>query len=218
MKKFLLLLLLISILIKTYSSESYINGVFITPVSRYFDMDIEANNKDFPIEEMFIDNIIEIISGMIYGWNFTYIPSDYKREIDESFTLSPIALIKKGDPAMSFRSNRVKNYIMYQNIVFRLQKFQIERLRSWKSTINKTSTGEGTESTLLENGQSLSLTNALKDSIKKEFQSRGKDKPRKIEGQMLLNEIPRQFIGPGTFTSQVNVILIYKEIDDYKYH
>jgi len=201
-----------------FGNNSFIDGVFVHPVSRYFDMDMEANNSEFEVEEEFINDIIEIVSGMIYGWKFTYIPSDIKREIKEEFVLEPIALIKLGDPNMSFRDNWVKDYIMYQNIVYRLSDFQKKRIASWNTTTTPDSYGEGEESIFLEKGKSLSLEYAIKDSIKREFQSRGKDKPRIIEGQILLKENPRLFINAGMYTTQVETLILYKNILDYRYH
>ncbi len=201
-----------------FSNGNYIDGLFIHPVSTYFDMNIEANNYDYPMEEKFIEDIIEVVSGMIYGWQFSYTPSDIRREIKEIFALTPVALIKKGDTSMKFRDNWVKDYIMYQNIVYQLADFQKKRVKSWHSVVVPTSNGEGEASLYEENGKSLSLHEAIKDSIKKEFQSRGKDKPRSIEGQILLKENPRLFIKSGAYKTQVEVLLIYKDIREYKYH
>lgn len=217
MKKLTVTFLLL-LTLNIFANDRIISGVFIHPVSRYFDMDMETNNDGFPTEEELINDIIEVVSGMIYGWKFTYVPSDIKREIDEIFTLTPIALIKKGDPNMNFRDNWVKDYIMYQNILYRLQDFQMARLERWSSTLNPTSYGEGEHSLFEEKGKSLSLEMAIKDSIKREFQSRGKDKPRSMEGQIILKENPRLFIDAGFYKTQVEVRMIYKEINEYKYH
>lgn len=213
-----ILLLLFLTMSYCFSNENFISGVFIHPVSRYFDMDIEANNSDYKMEEDFIEDIIEVVSGMIYGWEFQYTPSDYKRKIEENFILNPVSQIKKGDMNMKFRDNWVKDYIMYQNLVYRLEDFQKKRIESWNSTIVPTSSGEGESSIYLENGKSISLKEAIKDSIKKEFQSRGKDKPKNIKGQILLRENPRVYINSGSFKTQVEVLIIYKEINVYKHH
>ncbi len=217
MKK-IFILLIFSLQLHIFASDNFIAGVFVTPVSTYFDMDMETNNSDFKMEEEFVEDIIEVVSGMIYGWNFTYVPSDFLREIDEIFTLEPVALIKKGDPNMKFRDNWVKDYIMYQNIVYYLADFQKKRIKSWNSSVIPNSTGEGEYSIYKENGKSLSLKEALKDSIKKEFQSRGKNKPRSIAGQILLSENPRLYMNSGAFKTQVEVLLLYKDIMEYKYH
>ena len=210
-----LILLLFPIYI--FSNDSFIDGVFIHPVSRYFDMDMEANNNEFKTEEDFVDDIIEIVSGMIYGWTFQYTPSDIKREISEEFILKPIAVIKKGDPGMNFRDNWVKDHIMYQNIVYRLADFQKKYIRSWSTALIPDSYGEGESSIHKIDGKSISLREAIKDSIKREFQSRGKDKPRSINGQILLKENPRLFINSGIYHTQVETFILYKNIRDFKY-
>ncbi len=181
-------------------------------------MDMEANNDKHPVEEELINNIIEVVSGRIYGWKFSYVPSDTKREIKEIFELEPVAMIKKGDSGMAFRDNWEKDHIMYQNIVYTLQDFQKKRIESWTSSIIPSSYGEAEASIHKEDAISQALKDALKDSIKREFQSRGKDKPRSIEGQILLKENPRVFINSGFFKTQVEVLLIYKDIMEYRYH
>lgn len=215
MKKIFLFLLITTNLA---ANGSFIDGVFINPVSRYFDMDIEANNNEHPVLEEFIEDILEVISGRIYGWKFKYIPSDIKREIEEEFILTPIAKIKWGDSRLQFKDNWVKDNIMYQNIVYTLEDFQKKRIKSWKTSLIPDSYGEGFASLHEVDGKSISLKEAIKDSIKREFQSRGKGKPRTIEGQILLEENPRVFLNSGLFNTQVNVLIHYKNVEDYKYH
>ena len=200
-----------------FSENQFLDGIFINPVSRYFDMEIDANNNNYNVEDAFTTDIIEILSGMIYGWEFIYIPSDIKREIEEEFTLKPIAIINKDDPNIEYRSNWVKEFIMYQNLIYRLSDHQKRRLKSWNTALIPDSYGEGEASIHIEGGKSESLHNALKDSIKREFQSRGKDKPRRILGQILIKETPRQFINSGNFKTQVEVFILYKKVNEYKY-
>lgn len=216
MKKIVFLLSLISINI--YSIGNFLDGVFINPVSTYFDMDMEANNSEYPVLEEFIEDILEVLSGRIYGWKFKYIPSDIKREITEEFNITPVAMIKWGDSRLKFKDNWIEEYIMYQNIVYTLEDFQKKRINSWHTAVIPDSYGEGTASIHEENGKSNSLKEALKDSIKREFQSRGKGKPRIIEGEILLEENPRVFINSGTFNTHVEVLIHYKNIEEYKYH
>ena len=214
----LLLLIVITTTLNIHSNDSFIAGVFSTPLSTYFDMDMEANNNEFDMEEQFVKDISEAISGMIYGWKFSYIPSDIKRNISEIFNIEPVAQLIWGDPNLRFKDNWVKDYIMYQNVTYYLQEFQKKRIKSWNSSVTPTSYGEGSESIYIKNGKSLALKEALKDSIKREFQSRGKDKPRSIQGQILLREIPRIFVNSGVYNTQIEVLLIYKDINEYKYH
>ena len=41
-----------------------------------------------------------LVSGMIYGWTFTYIPSDKARQVSETFTLMPVAQVAWGNPRL----------------------------------------------------------------------------------------------------------------------
>lgn len=197
--------------------ENYIHGLFINPLDRYVSMEMEPVDMSKSTDEEFIEDIIEVVSGMIYGWSFSYVPSDNKRQIKEAFTTEPIARIKKGDPNMRFRDSWVKDNIKYQNLYYHLNDYQKKRLKSWKTTVNPTSSGSGVAFLMDKDSKSLSLKDALKDSIKKEFQSRGEDKPRKIEGQILLSKAPRTFVNAGEFKTQVKVIIIYKEVKKYRY-
>ena len=129
-----------------------------------------------------------------------------------------ITVIKKSDPNMKFKDNWVKDYIMYQNIVYYLADFQKSRIKSWNTSLIPDSYGEGEESIYVDEGKSKALETALKDSIKREFQSRGKDKPKEISGQILLKENPRVFIDSGVFKVQVKVLILYKNIEEFKFH
>ena len=57
----------------------------------------EQKTKLPPIQEL--DNVARfVMGGMIYGWKFTYTPSDLTRKVNEYFELSPIKEIDKNDP------------------------------------------------------------------------------------------------------------------------
>lgn len=218
MRKILLVFIFLQLITTINANDRFISGLFVHPVSRYFDMDMEANNDEWDTEEEFIEDIYEIVSGIIYGWDFYYEPSDIRREIEEIFEVNPIAQIKRDDPNMHLKDNWVEDYIMYQNIVYYLSDFQRVRLKSWKTTHIPTSSGAGEGSSYTETGKDEALREALKDSIKREFQSRGKDKPQSITGQILLKETPRLFINAGLFHYQVDVYILYRDIDEFKFH
>lgn len=218
MRRIVLTFLTLLFISTIQASDRFISGLFVHPVSRYFDMDMEANNDEWDTEEEFIEDIYEIVSGIVYGWDFYYEPSDIRREIDEIFEIKPIAQIKRDDPNMHLKDNWVENYIMYQNIVYYLSDYQRAWLKSWKTTLIASSSGEGEGSSYTEDGKDEALREALKDSIKREFQSRGKDKPQSIKGQILLKETPRLFINSGLFHYQVDVFILYKDIDEFKFH
>lgn len=218
MKKLTLIFILITISLNLSASDRFISGVFVNPVSRYFNMQIGEEIYDWDVEEAFIQDIYDIISGMIYGWKFHYEPADKERQIEEIFEVTPVASIKRDDPNMRLKDNWVEEFIMYQNIVYYLSQFQIDRIKSWNSSSVPSSYGEGEASSYTETGKDEALKEALKNSIKREFQSRGKDKPRSITGQMLLKETPRLYINSGLYHYQIEVLILYKNINEYQFH
>lgn len=213
MKKLLFLLFLTSL-----AAEDYISGVFIQPVRREFDMSMEANNDEYVVEEALIDDIRTIMSAMVYGWKFHYVPSNQKREIEEIFTLIPIAEIKKGDSHMEFHQDWVEENIMYVNVSYKLRDFQEKRVKGWMSDNIPSSTGKGSAPLYNENGKMDAVKEALKDAVKNYYVSRGKPRLRNIEGEIFLKENPRVFIDAGSWNVIVQIKLKIKKSENYRYH
>lgn len=173
-----------------------------------------------PQEELilrFLEEARFIYSGMLYGFSFTYVPPDSKREVEEFFELLPIYEIPSGDDNMEIRSTRVVEGVLYAIIRYYLEDFQIDRLKSWSTNMIPVTQGRGEGNMLLGYQQRIeALKEGLKLGIKAYVQEREFNKPKKISGELLLAESPLIMSGSGMYTAEVKFRLRIENISRYR--
>jgi hypothetical protein len=157
-----------------------------------------------------------IISGMIYGFNFSYIPQDKKRHVAERFDLSPVARIIPGDTHLKIISTEQQDKMLFTKIEYRPADFQITRRTAWLSNAIPSSEGKGEGDLFKGYHQKItSYEQAIKNAIRNLLRPRYFNKPRRITGQALIEEAPQIFIASGKYVSLVKVKLKIREVLPY---
>lgn len=158
-----------------------------------------------------------LYSGMLYGFTFSYVPSDSLRRTTESFELVPIYEIPWGDENMVVRSTRVFEGVLYAVIRYYLEDFQIDRLRSWSTNLIPVTQGRGEGDMLLGYEQRIeAVKEGFKLGIRRYIQEREYNKPRKITGELLLAESPLIMSGSGVYVADVKFRLRVDKISHYR--
>jgi len=158
-----------------------------------------------------------IISGMIYGFTFSYIPADKRRGVAEYFELTPVAEILWGDTNLKVIHTEIRETRLYARIQYELEEFQSLRIESWQSIIIPTATGRGQGNIFLGFTEKFtSIKMAIKDAVHNLLRPQIINKPREITGQILLLQEPRIVISDGLYSATINVKLNIFEIIPYK--
>lgn len=181
----------------------------------------EIPEADFSEQgETQIHNLLEeariIISAMVYGYSFTYIPQDNARGVNDSFELDPIEEIKWGDPGLEILNcERVENKVVCK-ILYNLSDYQVSRRTSWYTNSIPYSTGTGRENYFLGFSAKLSsVKNSIKEAIRNYTRARVENKPREIKGEVMIWDAPYTIINEGNYTSTVKIKLLLLEIIPY---
>ena len=157
-----------------------------------------------------------IFSAMVYGYSFTYTPSDNARNIEEYFELIPLYEISWGDPGLKVLNTEVIGNKLHCKIRYILNKDQIYRRNSWNSNSIPYSTGNGSENVFLGTDAKLtSINNSIKDAIKNYARNRIKNKPREISGDILIWDAPYFIINSGKYNSTVRIKLFIQDFIPY---
>jgi len=158
-----------------------------------------------------------IISGMIYGLTFTYIPADKRRGVAEYFELTPVAEILLVDTNLKFIHTEIRETRFYARIQYELEEFQSLRIKSRQSINIPTATGRGQGNIFLGFTEKFtSIKMAIKDAVHNLLRPQIINKPREITGQILLLQEPRIVISDGLYSATINVKLNIFEIIPYK--
>lgn len=149
-----------------------------------------------------------IFSGMIYGFEVNYTPSDKVREQAEIFTLEPVFWLKWGDPRLKARSGYLKEGRYYCDFSYTVGPGQISRRKFWRSNVYPSATGTG-GAELIQGRTSkiLSQKRAVKNALRGYLRSRTFNKPYRVTGQVWLKQAPLVGIVAGAYRSTVQVKL-----------
>lgn len=180
-------------------------------------------NEEYPLsteaaQMRVLEEAREILSGMIYGFRFSYTPGDETRQINEEFTATPIAEILWGDPNMRITDAYVRDTFLFVKVYYDLEDFQSARRRAWASNSVDSSSGVGEYSVFIApspEGKRRALKEALKNAIRNALRPVHFNKPREVTGEMLIWSEPHTIIQSGTYTTQLDVKLRVKEIRSY---
>jgi hypothetical protein len=157
-----------------------------------------------------------LFSAMIYGFSFTYTPSDNKRGVEELFILSLNAEIQWGDPNLKVISSEIRDNRLYCKIIYSLTDAQNLRRISWNSNVIPTAGGEGGADYFQGYVSKMeSIKAAIREAIRNYVRLRVFNKPKEIAGEILLLEEPYTIIQSGQYVSSVKIKLLLKEIEAY---
>lgn len=175
----------------------------------------ENATKKPPIQE--IDELARfVMGGMIYGWKFTYTPSDKTRNIKEYFTLDPIKEIPRDDSRFSIteltpaypRLNCWANFTLDDST----QRWELY----WGSVLFKNANGRGKGERKAEiDGVRVAYVEAVKDAVRSHARALEKNKPKEIRGEVLLKDNPRLFADQGWFVADIKVLINIQELTPY---
>jgi hypothetical protein len=158
-----------------------------------------------------------LVSGMIFGWDFSYIPSDKARRVEESFVLTPVATVPWGSPRLRVTETEVTNTRLWARISYAMNEQESRRRASWDSNTAALSTGLGTaELQLGDTARTKSLERAIRDAIRRSLDTRYLNKPREITGNVVLWADPSMFVRSGTYTTTATIKLIVRDLIPYR--
>lgn len=184
------------------------------------DTDEENENNDwsqfeFPIKQM--HKIAPfIISGMVYGWNFVYVPYDKARGVEEYLEVTEIVssdVIKGGIKYVSpwISDNNLNCWAEYTRTDSQVQNYNL-----WSSIQNPVIGGIGYASVEKGfEGIEDAAREALKDAIRNYYRKTIKNKPKEINGAVLVRNFPTLGISSGRYVINLDFFLECGKIIEY---
>ncbi|WP_028972591.1 hypothetical protein [Spirochaeta cellobiosiphila] len=216
MKRFLILFFLL-ITTLSYGVDEYLTGVIYFPLGPRNPDELEEPPVDEEVFRRILEEARYIFSGMIYGYHFTYTPSDKNRQIKEYYEIEPIKQIPWGDKRLKIRSSRRVDRNLYITVEYYLNQAQIINRQHWNSANIPTAGGFGSANYFLGwESRFKSIDNGIKEAIRNYLRPREFNKPREITGEALLIDVPSFTVESGKIHANVRVHLNITEIVPYK--
>ncbi|MFA6856349.1 MAG: hypothetical protein WCR31_03980 [Treponema sp.] len=149
-----------------------------------------------------------LITGMVYGWNFTYTPSDKLRSVKEFFDFSYIQPLGSSEKAISYTDPWIQDGKFNCWVEFTRTQQMLRDYALWSSITNPVISGKGYGK--IENGFdgiTDAAQEALKDAVRSYFRGRIKNKPKEITGKVLIKNQPSIGIDAGRYMVQLDFFL-----------
>ena len=157
-------------------------------------------------------------SAQIYGWSFHYDIGERARDIDEELALEPEGEIRWGDPALrvthaSFLENKLEAWIDY-----RPRESQLNRLRAWRASQNRTAQGTGfcdpgtPEASAWFDIRKTALEDAARAALREILRGSERNRPKQAHGYISLQTFPRYFVSGGRWVCSARFLVDIQEI------
>ncbi len=158
-----------------------------------------------------------VLSGMVYGWKFSYVPYDKKRGVAEDFSLEPLAEIGENDPRFAIRYLKPSYPRILCVAEYTLDESHARWITHWDSVVFRTSKGRGAgERTAETLGIRAAYVNAIRSAVREHARKIEKNKPKEVIGEVLLRGDPRLFPDEGRFVAEVRVLVNVREVVPYR--
>ena len=157
-----------------------------------------------------------LFSGMVYGFEFKYIPGDIRRSVDEVFEIVPIGTINWGDPRLKIRGARAEGN---RNLI-QFSYYPAESMRSWIMYWSSGAfpvTGGKADGSFLKGfaAKRDALEKGVKEAVRNYMRSRVHNKPQRIEGEFAFAAPPVYSYAGGIYTASVKVKLNIRKVSSY---
>lgn len=158
-----------------------------------------------------------LLSGLVFGWDFSYTPYDKRRNVDEYFEIIPKYEITANDTAFHMSDLTPAYPYLYCYAEYSADILLAKRQAAWKTLSYKTVQGSGIGERSDEvQGIYTAYINATKDAVRRYAQDLTKNKPREVRGQLLIRNNPRLFMKSGQFHANLEMYIFISEIIPYE--
>lgn len=160
-----------------------------------------------------------LLSGMIYGFNFEYTPSDKRRNVSEYWDFTLIKEISKNTNKFEYKNPFVEDNKLICWVYCDRTLEQIAEYKHWTSIVYPKVKGIGKAS--VENGFEgikEACSQAAKQAVREYWRTMIKNKPKEISGKLLLVENPRIYIKNGEYVVDLDFFMETDKIISYTYY
>lgn len=157
-----------------------------------------------------------VFSGMIWGFEFRYVPYDKARGVAEELEIVPLGEIPWGDPRLGTSQTRLTGTQLRAYLEYRPDPSAAARKAAWDDATFQSAQGRG--SAPLAGGREArrtALDQAAKEALRELLRPVEKNKPREIRGVFAYDASPRIVITGGSYTAVVRIRVKVAEVRRY---
>ena len=177
--------------------------------------DENENQFAFPISQMHKIAPM-IINGMVYGWNFVYVPYDKARGVEEYLEITEIVSADVIRGGITYTSPWIENNNLNCWVEYTRTDSQVQSYNLWASIQNPVIAGIGYGSVEKGfEGIEEAVRESLKAAIRNHYRKTIKNKPKEITGSVLIRKFPTLGIDSGRYVINLDFFLECGKIIEY---
>lgn len=178
--------------------------------------DAIIHSRETTPEERLLREAQYTLSGMIYGWDFTYTPGDPRRRIPEVFVVTPVSTVPWGSAGLRLRDLRAVENTLWAQIDYTLSEMERAHRSRWISATLPRSGGVGHGELLAGwRGKESALEDALRMAVREHLRSRHPNRPLDARGSVVLVNPPRVRTTAGRYEARLTVAVDVQEVRDF---
>lgn len=169
-------------------------------------------------------------SGVVWGFDFSYTPSDRARAIEERFQTSPRGALAWGDPGLKVSSLRIDGSVLYATVAWSPDAFARAELAAWSGADYVSFQGRGVAPAIvgvsdelvdgrLVPGKALArraaILDAAREALRAYLRTIERSKPREVRGYFSFAAPPRLIQASGSYTATVRLRIRVGEVISY---
>ncbi|MGL4982668.1 MAG: hypothetical protein ACRC4W_07455 [Treponemataceae bacterium] len=157
-----------------------------------------------------------VIEGIIYGWKFSYTPSDRLRNVKEFFSFEPLYILPKDDKNLMYSDAILEDNKLICWIEYKQDEQAALKRNAWTSVLFKKIRGRGNSA--LSNGVAgikAACSSAVKNAVHEFTRTIQKNKPKEINGVVVLQNFPQIIASSGKFVATADFYVRIDEIIPY---
>jgi hypothetical protein len=214
---FLTICLMVAASLPALDTDPVLSGDFWVEVDPFVETEAGYQLTGDESRIQILEEARYVFSGIIYGFDFVYTPSDNLRDVDEIFSFEAIARIPWGDPALTIVETWVDGNLMHANVRYFPSGHQLRWLSMMQSNIYHNATASGRASMFVGTGAKYdAVTEGAKEAIRAHLRSRVLNKPKEVRGSVALTGAPYIIIDAGEYLARVDVRIDVDEIIPYR--
>ena len=199
-------------------ADPYISGEFIYNLDgemrNPFDPELSIENEKEIIRKM-LEEARWVFSGMIYGFDIVYTPSDISRSVPRYYKIEPIGEIRFGDKYLEIVDTFLENRILHLFIRYKLDEYQKGRIEYWNSEVFTSSSAYGESLIFNKNSRIKAIEDAMRLSLESLLKPEVFNKPSLIEAQVLIRSTPYMSLNAGHNRAFVKLRVAIKNVQYY---
>ena len=178
--------------------------------------DAESQEFAYPISRI-KETVPFLIEGLVYGWDFVYVPSDKTRGVEEYLEVTPVeASQNKSSFDIKYSSVWIENNRFNCWIDYTRTDYEVQLYNLWASIQNPTIQGRGYgDLSKGFDGIKEASQDALKNAVRDYYRNTIKNKPKEITGRVLLRKTPMLGIDSGRYVIILDFFLECGTIIEY---